>query len=78
MTCPHGFDRPSQCIDCMDDDGLGAAPTPPEQRDGHAIYARSDGDCGVCNLPIHAGERIVHTTRDRWVHADCCRERGTS
>lgn len=71
MTCPHGMPTPASCLDCMEDGGLGAAPQERETAAGPAVTAACDGDCGLCHLGVHVGQRIVRTTRDRWVHAEC-------
>lgn len=72
MTCAHGMPTPTSCVDCMDE---GLLPTParpePEQRDGRVISCNFGGHCGICNLPTEVSELIVHTTRNRWVHARC-------
>lgn len=57
MTCRHGMPTPTSCLDCMEDDGVGPAPTPPADF-SHSFTVRYDGYCG-CNLPISAGQRIV-------------------
>lgn len=71
MTCPHGFPSPASCIDCMDDVGIPAPKPEPEQVDSPPIEARFDGDCTACNLAIHVGQLVVHTSRGRWVHEGC-------
>lgn len=73
MGCRHGMPSPASCFECMTDDGLGAAPEPPELADSRPFKARKDGDCGACHLPIFVGQDIVHTTRDRYVHDLCAR-----
>lgn len=39
--------------------------------DSHAYPARFDGQCPACNLPIHVGAPIVHTTAGVFVHDTC-------
>lgn len=73
MTCPHEMPSPASCIDCMNDDGLGAAPIPPERADGQAILAIYDGHCLPGGDPIRVGDEIVRTNRDRWAHTTCVR-----
>lgn len=70
MTCPHGYPSPRSCLDCMDDNGLGAEPNPPETVT-HLFAAMFPGQCPVCDLPIDVGDQIAHTDRDRYIHDTC-------
>ena len=70
MTCPHGYPSPKSCLDCLEDTGLGATPTPPETVT-HLFPARFPGQCPVCDLPIRVGYPIAHTSRDRYIHDTC-------
>lgn len=70
MICSHGYATPAACIDCMDDDGLGAAPVPPE-RFVRFITAQFDSQCPACDLPIQEGQQIGLTTSERWIHQWC-------
>lgn len=54
----------------MDDDGLGAAPVPPE-RFVRFITAQFDSQCPACDLPIQEGQQIGLTTSERWIHQWC-------
>lgn len=60
MSCPHGMPTAASCIDCMDDDGLGA---PPERATNRAapFAARFPGRCMSCDDPISIGEQIRST-----------------
>ena len=71
MICTHGFPSPASCIDCMDDEGLGAAPTPPEHVDYGMARSHRQLDCPACGCAWPEGRRIWHTTRDRWVCHPC-------
>lgn len=75
MTCPHGMPTPKACLDCMDEGLLPPPPRPePERADSPPVTARFDANCPSCNLPMVTGkDRIVRTTRDRWVHVGCVR-----
>ncbi len=72
-TCPHGMPTPSSCVDCMNDDGLGAAPIHLERAAGQSILAIFDGHCAAGDDPIAVGDEIVRSNRDRWVHVGCVR-----
>lgn len=69
MTCPHGYPSPRSCLDCMDDNGLGAAN--PSETVTHLFAAMFPGQCPVCDLPIDVGDQIAHTDRDRYIHDTC-------
>lgn len=69
-TCTHGFPSPAQCMTCIEDDGLGAAPVPPEKIT-HWFTARYDGQCTACDLPIRPGQPAASTTNDRTIHGSC-------
>ena len=70
-TCPHGYPSPLLCLDCIEDQGVGAPPR--ESESMVAVFpARFAGQCPECDLPIVEGERIVKTTRDRYLHSRCC------
>lgn len=73
MTCPHGMPTPAACIDCMNDDGIGAAPIPPERADSQVILAIYDGHCAAGDDEIRVGDEVVRSNRDRWVHQRCVR-----
>lgn len=68
--CPHGFPSKGSCIDCMNDDGLGAPP-----KDAVAVEAvftaRYPGDCTECHLAVHEGQRIAKLSDGRYVHEGC-------
>lgn len=71
-TCAHGMPSPASCVDCMDDDGLGAAPVPPL----HVVVgltARFPGRCMGCDDDIHPDEALVKLSDDTYRHAhpDC-------
>jgi hypothetical protein len=55
----------------MDDVGIPAPRPEPETVTGHAITARFPGDCSACGLAVHEGQRIVPTSRGRWIHERC-------
>lgn len=71
MTCAHGMPTPASCIDCMDDDGLGAAPVEVEKVTHGMAVSRHPLDCPLCGCVWPAGRRIWHTTLDRWVCHPC-------
>lgn len=62
---------PTSCIDCMNDDGLGAAPSPPVMPAGHAVTAIYPGRCPYCDDPIHPGDQITPMSDDTWRHEGC-------
>lgn len=68
--CPHGFATAASCLDCIEDEGLGAAPASPEKIT-HAFTARYDSQCTACDLPIVPGAAVASTTNDRTIHAAC-------
>lgn len=71
-SCPHGMPSPASCLTCMEDDGLGAAPTPPLAV-VKVITARFPGRCAGCDGPIHPGEPLALMSDQRHRHAyhDC-------
>ena len=70
--CPHGMPSPASCFECMEDGNLPLPPlTVAEEPDGPVSPAVFPGQCPVCEFPIVPGDRIVHTTRDRWLHSGC-------
>lgn len=71
MICRHGMPSPASCIECMDDDGLGAEPVPPLTIEA-TFTARYTGHCtGGCNLPIGEGERVARMSDGTYRHAGC-------
>lgn len=70
-ACPHGFPTPAACFDCMNDDGLGAPPVEPETMEIQ-FTARFEGVCPECGYSIVPGDTIVKTSRDRYLHSQCC------
>lgn len=71
MSCPHGEPDPRCCLDCIETTGHGGDPVEAEVADSPPISARFPGHCPLCNLEVIAGAKVVHTTRDRWVHLSC-------
>lgn len=74
MTCTHGMPSPASCIDCMDDDGLGAPTTAPERLEGPSIRSKYDTECRKCDGSIRVGERVYLTDAGRWVCERCAGE----
>lgn len=72
-TCPHGYPSPASCLDCMEDDGIGAAPVPPPstERGSRVFPAQHPGRCHGCEFPITPGDRIVYMTDDTTRHEEC-------
>ena len=77
MTCPHDYPTPAACMDCINDDGLGAPPArEPEWVFSRPFVARFDSLCPLCTQQIEAGvSRVVMTTWDRCVHLGCPKPR---
>ena len=75
MTCPHGFEKVTQCFDCMEAEGVGAPAELPEgpERAEFTIVADHVSDCPLCPDRIFPGDSITVTTRRRWVHTECIR-----
>lgn len=71
MACPHGMPTPESRLECMEDTGLGATPHHPERADSRPFASKFDGRCQLCDSEIFAGQMVVHTTEDRFVHVVC-------
>lgn len=70
--CPHGYQSPASCLDCMDDDGLGVAPAPPPPaKSSRAFDAKHPGRCHGCEFPISPGDRMVYMTDGTTRHEEC-------
>ena len=69
-TCAHGFPSPLSCIDCMNDEGVGAEPAP-EVTVEFVFCARFASQCPGCNLGIYEGERIAKLSNESYVHERC-------
>ena len=67
-TCPHG-DHPACCIECLET--TPPKPKPQERADSWPWRSKLTTRCPKCSGHIEQGEPIVHTTYDRWVHAEC-------
>lgn len=71
-ACGHGMPSPLSCIDCMNDEGVGAAPN--EQTVEGVTTARFDSRCGCgCGTEIVVGERIALLSEAGWVTSECAR-----
>lgn len=68
--CEHGMPKPSTCIQCMNDDGLGAEPPAPVAVE-YVFEAKWSGQCPECNLPTVPGQRLAAMTNGRYVHEAC-------
>ncbi len=69
--CTHGMPSPASCIDCMDEGNM----PPPEKAEAvtveYTFFAKYDGQCGGCNLPITPGQMVHHLSNTRNVHEGC-------
>lgn len=71
-ACPHGFPKPANCVECMEDGNLPPAPQPePRRTTSHPFTAGFPGHCTGCNLAIHERQLIVRMSDDTYRHADC-------
>lgn len=70
MACPHGMPKPSTCIDCMNEDGLGSAPETAVTVE-HVFSAGYDGHCRPCDLPIVVGQSIAAMSDGSYRHEAC-------
>lgn len=72
MNCPHGFEKPTQCIDCMEDGPVVEPPT--WKRIGAVFSATFAGEC-PCAKPIELGDWIrrwdLGTERTVYTHQGC-------
>ena len=66
MTCPHGFESPASCVDCMQD-GPVAPPrvNAPWRKATGSFRAEYEGQCEGCPRDISRGQWIV-----RWERGD--------
>lgn len=69
-ACAHGMPSKGACVECMYDEGLGAAPTTPVTVEA-VFAARYDGSCPACHTEIHIGQRLAKLSNDRYVHEGC-------
>ena len=61
--CKHGMEF--GCTICSGKD------KPEPEKAQYGYWAKYDGQCPGCNLPIAKGQRCVKTTRDRNLHEGC-------
>ena len=62
---------PAACIECMDDDGLGAPPVQPIEIAYTFTASRTAGRCRVCDRKLHQGAALARTTDDAYIHERC-------
>lgn len=73
-TCGHGFPSPLSCVDCMNDEGVGAPPA--ERPTIEAVtVAKYRTECGACEDPVELGDPIALLSDGQWIHADPCSRR---
>lgn len=71
-VCGHGYPSPLSCIDCMNDEGVGAAPN--DVTVEGVVTARYQSDCGCgCGELIIPGTSIVLLSSGAWVTSACAR-----
>lgn len=72
-ACGHGMPSPLSCIECMNDDGVGAAPN--TQVVEGITTAQFESRCAcACGTDIHVGERIALLSDvGGWVTSECAR-----
>lgn len=73
MDCPHGFPKPENCVDCMNEGNLPIPPAPSRRTVEAVFRATYEGHCQGCNFPIRVGELIARLSDDSYVHdrMDC-------
>lgn len=71
MTCPCGaFPEHRQCMTCLEDFPLGAAPQRPLTVEA-TMTSKFDGHCSGCNLPWSPGVRIAKMSDGTYRHVGC-------
>jgi hypothetical protein len=61
VSCSHGFEKASQCVDCMLDGPVDNA----WRKIGDTIRAQYPTSCADCGLQIHSGQLL-----QRWDKGD--------
>ena len=81
-VCPHGFPSLASCMTCMEDEGVGPAPTV-ELTIDRTFTAKFDGECGSCRFPIHGSEnygqgahRVSLMSNGAYWHTACSKRLG--
>lgn len=74
-VCGHGYPSPLSCIDCMNDDGVGAPPPQPVTIEATTV-AKYEATCPACDDTISTGDPIALLSSGRWVHLDPCARKG--
>lgn len=57
--CSHGFDKPSQCFECMYEGNLVDYPESRAGAPRKAVIAVFDGKCPECGMSITVGQLIA-------------------
>lgn len=71
-ACTHGMPSPASCVDCMNDDGLGAAPIRPvEPAMSEPLSAIFGTRCPYCEEGIAVGDQIMLFSDGTWRHPGC-------
>lgn len=75
-ACPHGFPKPANCVECMEDGPVMAPEMPQCEQVVAASFCRYEHtECRLpygCGLPIEMGDRIVLLDPSgAWVHEGC-------
>lgn len=70
-TCPHGFPKPANCWDCMEEGNLDPLPQTAVTVLASCIVAEFDGHCNGCNLEIHNGQLISRMSNGSYRHDHC-------
>lgn len=68
--CRHGMPSPRSCIDCMNDDGVGAEPAP-ILGVSRTLTAAWPGWCRACGQDIEPGDTIACMTDETYQHEEC-------
>jgi hypothetical protein len=72
VACPHGFPKPENCFECMEEGNL----EPPKwQKVGYPFYGKFENDCKACseNLFGRLIQRydLSNGSQTLYVHEEC-------
>lgn len=70
--CTHGYPKPSNCWDCMEDGNLDPPPSETRLAPTSKVFkAEFDGHCPSCNLGIHENQLVRRMSDDSYRHDHC-------
>lgn len=70
MPCPHGFPKPENCFECMEEGNL---PVASWQKVGYPFYGKFENDCKDCKTSMLGRliQRYDKADQTVYVHESC-------